>query len=232
MSFCPSKDLHSVYLDNELPEIYKAEYEEHLKICPKCQKELEQIKALHKLFNSDASSITPDSHYLDQSFDRLMVKMSYSKNVAKSSKPKFNPKSIVYVASAAAAAAMFALIVPVAFRTAKTVPAANVSSVAISNAPVANNVSLNSGRSVVISGNIDESVLTSVKYGSNTTPMAQNISTGSNRATPGNVIKEVEVFRPNFNDGQTITIKVTVPGMNAVPVTAEYEVPVPVITGR
>ena len=63
MSFCPSKDIHSVYLDNELPEIYKAEYEEHLKNCPQCQKELEKIRALHKMFTSDSVSITPRRLY-------------------------------------------------------------------------------------------------------------------------------------------------------------------------
>ena len=45
MSFCPSKDIHSVYLDGELPENYKAEYELHISHCEKCRKELEQLKA-------------------------------------------------------------------------------------------------------------------------------------------------------------------------------------------
>ena len=52
MSFCPSKDIHSVYLDGELPEVYKAEYESHLKICPTCQKELDKIKALRGIFQA------------------------------------------------------------------------------------------------------------------------------------------------------------------------------------
>ena len=43
MSFCPSKDIHSVYLDGELPENYKAEYELHISHCEKCRKELEQL---------------------------------------------------------------------------------------------------------------------------------------------------------------------------------------------
>ena len=46
MSFCPSKDIHSVYLDGELPENYKAEYELHVSHCEKCRKELEQLKAV------------------------------------------------------------------------------------------------------------------------------------------------------------------------------------------
>ena len=31
MSFCPSKDIHSVYLDNELPQAYTKKYEELLR---------------------------------------------------------------------------------------------------------------------------------------------------------------------------------------------------------
>jgi hypothetical protein len=44
MSFCPTKDIHSIYLDNEMPEIYKAEYESHVATCKKCQQELNKIK--------------------------------------------------------------------------------------------------------------------------------------------------------------------------------------------
>ena len=58
MSFCPSKDIHSIYLDNELPEIYKAEYEAHLKVCKACQKELDKLKAVHQLFDADSKSIS------------------------------------------------------------------------------------------------------------------------------------------------------------------------------
>ena len=57
MSFCPSKDIHSVYLDGELPENYKAEYELHISHCEKCRKELEQLKAIHAMFKIDSDSL-------------------------------------------------------------------------------------------------------------------------------------------------------------------------------
>ena len=44
MSFCPSKDIHSVYLDNELPEVYKAEYEAHIAVCQTvCDRHAESV---------------------------------------------------------------------------------------------------------------------------------------------------------------------------------------------
>ena len=120
MSTCPTKDLLSVYLDNELPEIYKAEYEAHIKSCPKCSKELEKLKALRVLFQADSKAVTPDSHYLDQSYERLMIKMKYSK-VSESSKNiissnKFKLKNLGYFATAVAAAAVFALVIPLGLK--------------------------------------------------------------------------------------------------------------------
>ena len=75
MSFCPSKDIHSVYLDGELPENYKAEYELHISHCEKCRKELEQLKALHSLFQADSDSLKLDEHFMDESFQRLQINL-------------------------------------------------------------------------------------------------------------------------------------------------------------
>ena len=84
MSFCPTKDIHSIYLDNEMPEIYKAEYESHVATCKKCQQELNKIKVLHTLLSSDADVVTPDLHYAEQSFERLQLKMHYANSAKKS----------------------------------------------------------------------------------------------------------------------------------------------------
>ena len=108
MSFCPTKDIHSVYLDGELPENYKAEYELHISHCEKCRKELEQLKALRSLFKADSDSLNLDQHFMDESFQRLQIKMAYSRNVGKL--PQKSPfKVISYVASGIAAAAVLAL---------------------------------------------------------------------------------------------------------------------------
>ena len=65
MSFCPSKDIHSVYLDNELPEIYKAEYESHIALCPKCKAELERLRGLRAVLKADSDEIAPSADFLD-----------------------------------------------------------------------------------------------------------------------------------------------------------------------
>lgn len=228
MSFCPTKDIHSVYLDNELPEIYKAEYELHLKNCPACQKELEKLKSLRDMISADSEAITPDSHYMDQSFERLQIKMAYSKNAGQAKKTSnINYK---YIASAAAAAAVFALIVPIRLKT--STPAANPAAMTVASnvntvvpvtsasnsAVIANNVSFDSGRSVLVSGNIHETVLSSESKRKEQTGFTRNV-------------KEVEVFRPELED-EAISIRITVPGVGEIPVVTEINVPRGVISGR
>ena len=248
MSFCPSKDIHSIYLDNEMPDIYKAEYEAHLKNCESCQKELEKLRALHQLFKADSESISLNKQYLDQSFDRLMVKMNYSKHT------KFTEKKptagIKYFIPAAAAAAVIALVVPlrlnssvkntasqqqVVASTASVAPTmvSTVASPMVASEIPANvrNVSVGGGKGVVISGNIHESVLPSASIGTSGTnnSFVQNVS---NSTIEKKLIQDVDVFRPGFIEDKTISIKITVPGMNAVPVTTEIELPVSVTTGQ
>lgn len=233
MSFCPSKDIHSVYLDGELPEMYKAEYESHLKICPECQKELENLKKIHGLFEADSKSISLNENYLDQSFDKLMVKMNYSKNT-KQPERKFL-SSIKYVIPTAAAAAIVALVVPLRLTSANgKVPQNSVNpvvasvSTAAASVPSATNVSVGGGKGVVISGNINESVLPSVTDRS-VNPFIQSVSSNSG-LMERRFYHDVDVFRPAFNEDKTIPIKITVPGMNSV--VAEFYLPAPVITGH
>ena len=180
MSFCPSKDIHSVYLDGELPENYKAEYELHIEHCEKCRRELEQLKALRGLFKADSAALNLDQHFMDESFQRLQIKMAYSKNVGKA--PQKSPfKVISYVASGVAAAAVLALILPFGVKNTntagETVAAASVISTPLiqsvsssSSVPITavstsgktgNKVGYDSGRSMVVSGNIQDVVLSS-----------------------------------------------------------------------
>lgn len=235
MSFCPSKDIHSVYLDGELPENYKAEYELHVSHCEECRKELEQLKALRSLFKADADSLELDQKFMDESFQRLQIKMAYSRNVGKV--PQKSPfKVISYVASGVAAAAVLALVLPLGLKSNKAsteAPAVaatpliqSVSSVsavpvtAVSNGTRANgnNVAFDSGRSVVVSGNIQNVVLSSEKQRKNSASFARNVS-------------GVDVLRPDFQD-EAISIKITVPGMGDFPVTTEINVPMELVSGR
>ena len=237
MSFCPSKDIHSVYLDGELPENYKAEYELHIANCEKCRKELEQLKAIHSLFKADSDSLNLDEHFMDESFQRLQIKMAYSKNIGKV--PQKSPfKVISYVASGVAAAAVLALVLPLGLKsnkasteaaTATVVTSPLIQSVSsVSAVPITavstgaknngSNVSFDSGRSVVVSGNIQDVVLSSEKKRKSSSAFTRKVS-------------DVDVLRPDFQD-EAISIKITVPGMGDFPVTTEINVPMELVSGR
>ena len=221
MSFCPSKDIHSVYLDGELPENYKAEYELHISHCEKCRKELEQLKVVRDMFKADSDSLNLDERFMDESFQRLQIKMAYAKNVGKA--PQKSPfKVISYVASGVAAAAVLALVLPLGLKSnkasseASTVSAVPLIKTVSSN--TVNNVSYDSGRSVAISGNIQDVVLSSEKQRKNSSSFTKNVS-------------DVDVLRPDFQD-EAISIKITVPGMGDFPVTTEINVPMELVSGR
>ena len=38
MYSCPTDDIHSIYLDKELPFEYQKLYEEHIQRCPECSR--------------------------------------------------------------------------------------------------------------------------------------------------------------------------------------------------
>ncbi len=233
MSFCPSKDIHSVYLDGELPENYKAEYELHIANCEKCRKELEQLKAVSNLFKADSSALNLDEKFMDESFQRLQIKMAYNRNVLKAPR-KSSFRVITYVVSGIAAAAVLALVLPLGLKSKQastevsavektrlfqsvssgsTVPIAAVSTGARTSD---NNVPFDSGRSVVVSGNIQDVVLSSKNK--NNPVFTRNVN-------------DVDVLRPDFQD-EAISIKITVPGMGDFPVTTEINVPMDLVSGR
>lgn len=226
MSFCPSKDIHSIYLDKELPENYKLEYEEHVKNCPACQKELNKLKLIHDALKADSDSIKLDDDFLEKSYERLQIKMAYKNNVTKARRT--SNINIKYGLTAVAAAALFALVIPVTLNSNKknsvtTQPAlASVSSVSqISNstsAIAANNVSINSGRNVLVSGNMLDTVIR---------PEA-GIDNGKTLVKKA---KDVEVLRPELED-ETISIRISVPGPGEIPVVTEINLPMGAISGK
>lgn len=115
MFTCPEDDVHSIYLDNELPQKFIAEYEAHIASCPKCKARLEMLKTIHDELKADADSIKVDQAFLDQSFERLQNRMRYSKSVSYS-KPKTSailfPELKKYIPAAVAAIAVFAVMLP------------------------------------------------------------------------------------------------------------------------
>ena len=124
MSTCPEKDIHSVYLDNELPPVYIKEYEAHVNQCAQCKNELERIKALRDNLRADAAAIALSSADLEKSFERLQARMSYAKVTASSNVHRFFvPK---WAIGAAAAVIVAAIALPMRSRTEKNAEIAAV----------------------------------------------------------------------------------------------------------
>lgn len=238
MSFCPSDDIHSIYIDNELPDDYKKQYEAHVNNCPDCQRKLSLLKGVSALLRQDAASVCPDRHYIDESFDRLQIKMSYRKNSFENGrKQKFN---FVYLMGAAAAV-FVALIVPVRLANIQEnqnngIGYVNPAMTAVSGGSVAqmpvnsvfssklsrqgisgNNIAFDSGKSVVVSGNIHETV-----FSSDSQKKSQNFASDVGNAA---------VLKPEFEEN-SISIRITFPRVGQIPVTTEFTFPLDVISGK
>ncbi len=110
MSTCPDSSLISVYLDDELPEPFKGQFETHIASCPACSEKLARAKKMHDMLRSDADSLVLSQDEIDRSFDRLQTRMTYHHVTRKSDNVfQFVLKRI---APAVAAAAVFAVILP------------------------------------------------------------------------------------------------------------------------
>ena len=133
MFHCPENDIHSIYLDGELPKNFVKDYEAHLASCEKCRARLEKLKKIHAAFEADSRSLDVDETFKAQSFERLQSRMRFSK-VVKASEPN---KNIVrlgqFVPLAAAAAAVFALVIPVKMGAGQKLKGVDDSVLAVSN---------------------------------------------------------------------------------------------------
>lgn len=234
MSFCPSKDIHSLYLDNELPEIYKAEYENHLKTCKNCQLEFEKISKIHKLLNSDAKLISPTTEYLDESYERLLTKMNFSKHTSRKSSfgNKKNFRNIGYFACASAAAVVFAVIMPLKTSSKTQINSGNVNVASIPEI-ISNKVPFYSGNTNSISDNINTVGFVSGMSKENSQNFIMNVNSSRNSANQKRIKiipdNDVELLRPEID---SISIKITLPGIDSVPMTTEINVPMDVVSGR
>ncbi|MBD5414512.1 MAG: hypothetical protein HDR52_08900 [Treponema sp.] len=180
MFSCPTDDIHSIYFDKELPAEFITQYESHVSTCSRCQQKLEHLRNVCGFFKADSNSITMDSVYMQQSYDRLKTKLRYAKNTGASRK-NASPHTIAYIASMAAAFAL-AIVLPVGLKAKKT---SFTSQTAVSkiqpierpqNTPI-------SHKNIVINENINDNLAYSVNFGDF-----------------GNVhFADVDVFRPHFD---------------------------------
>ena len=226
MSTCPTKEIHSLYLDNELPQNHKEQYEAHIAACDKCRAELEKLRAVRSVFQNDADAISPDKAFMDASYERLMLKMKYSRNSGRTRySAKFNIRSWKIIVPAAAAVAILALAIPLKLASGRAgVKTMSATSSIYSQVPSQVTEHLSSVA-------FDSENAFDNAFGLNQDSLVTNVS-NKPTAAASKLIKDVEVFRPNFDGEQkTISIRITIPGNDDVPVTTEIEVPLDV-TGQ
>ncbi len=230
MSTCPEKDLHSIYLDGELPENFLKEYESHVASCEKCRAELEKLRKVSAPFRQEALSIKLDQNYLDMSFERLQTKMRFAQNTA-FHEEKHNFKNYTkWISGFAAAAAVFAVIItPVQLNSARGKTSENLTAIARPQIkPIHEN-------KVVVDGNLDQfkfsAALGSAKENEVQSAESQDKTTGANinknqkvvsatslASNYGDNFSDIDVFRPDFNNSSA-SVRIPLPGMNAVPMT-------------
>ena len=175
MSTSLNKDLHSVYIDGEMPESFLSQYESIVQANPKEKARLEKMQRLHSLLQEDSEAMTkkitsptpenPDSSFIDASFERLQTKMRYAKNVSlangfSSDKKSFVTPFVKYASSFAAAAAVFAVVfIPLHN---KSISEANETAVAAISIMKQNTIEPIAKNDVIIDGNINKEDLSKV----------------------------------------------------------------------
>ncbi|MBP5156643.1 MAG: zf-HC2 domain-containing protein [Treponema sp.] len=117
MFTCPNKDLHSVYLDGELSDEYKAQYEKHVKECPKCQAALKKLEGARALLKADSDSISLSKRDMESSFARLQSRLSYKKVLKPLSLGDGAKNVLKDVLVGASAAAVIATVMPTKTKT-------------------------------------------------------------------------------------------------------------------
>ena len=208
MYSCPTDDIHSIYLDNELPLAYIKEYESHIANCPACKAKLESLKRIKNTFQTDSKNIQLDKQFMDQSFERLKTKMHYSKNAATRFEFPFSEKTVRW-GMATAAAVLIAAILPVTISNATKANNSNANIASITPVTRPQNAPL-SNQNVVINGNLNHN-------------LAQTVGT---RNISNSALTNVDVLRPEFDDAKKIHVNITVPGLENNQETIEIKLPV------
>ena len=218
MSTCPEHDMHSVYLDGELPQKYALEYESHMTTCQQCRDKYMKLQGISALLKEDAAQHKLSSQEMEDSFARLQTKLRYQKTV-REIQPKNINRFTWVVPTVAAAALAFALILPA--RHGVSSPAATTSSerpISISaNALTGGLVSapsVNHQRSRFLS---DSAIIMEE-------PISQHLKTVS--FASDNAISTMDIFRPSFETEKNISVKMTLSDLNSIPVRGEISVPI------
>ena len=123
MSICPSKDLHSVFVDGELPLQFQQEYLSHLENCPICKRTVEKLQQIRNNFALDSNNIKLSSQQIENGYQKLEQMLTFKK-ITTASAPRFNFSQFIPMMNrlvpAVAAALIIALFLPVGIKKAFT----------------------------------------------------------------------------------------------------------------
>ena len=214
MSTCPDYDMHSVYLDGELPQKYALDYETHLTSCQRCRDDFIKIQRLSTILKEEARESELSSQELEVSFARLQTKLHYQKTI-KDTQPQ-NIKKFTWVVPAVVAAALaFALILPMGTHSpisaaTKEQPISIAASALTGGLSVAPSVNYNTARF------LQDSVIAEENFSN-----IQTVSLSRNET-----ISPMDFFRPSFDKSEDISIKMTLSNLSSIPVQGSTTVPI------
>lgn len=215
MSTCPEHDMHSVYLDGELPQKYALDYESHLTGCQQCRDRYLRLQRLGSLLKEDAASTQLSSNELEDSFSELQTKLRYYRNT-RQSQPAGTRKFAWMVPAVAAAALAFALVLPA---RAPSLPGpASGSPISISSSALAGVLSAAPSINTNASRFIRERAIIVEE------PIGHHIISVS--LSSDGSLSPMDIFRPSFETEKNISVKMPLSDLTSIPAQGEISVPI------
>lgn len=220
MSTYLEKDLHSVYVDNELPPAYLEAYESLVAADERHAAAQRKVQSLRDALRQDAQAREIDQAFLDASFARLQTKLQYHKHAvapqeAKSSVRQFARWGVPFAAAAAFAIAIIPVLHP-----------ANGKNDTI-NAIASTKLTPIAEHDIAVDGNFDQKTLSAIAV--NGGSAAQGATTVSTTGIPGayprkshrtklhDRLTSIDAFRPASVDADNgFSIRISISPMHDV----------------
>lgn len=220
MSTYLEKDLHSVYVDNELPAAYLEAYESLVAADERHAAEQRKVRSLHDALRQDARERKIDQTFLDASFARLQTKLHYHKHAVAPRESKSPVRQIAQWGVPLAAAAVFALAIIPALHPGNGKNDAINAIASTKLTPIAEN-------DIAVDGNFDQKTLSAIAV--NGGAAVQGATTVSAAGVPGayprrshrmklhDRLTSIDVFRPAFaNADNGFSIRISISPMHDV----------------
>lgn len=197
MSTCPSHEVYSMYIDNELPEPFKSTVQKHASECLECSQTLQNLKKVHDVLQKDMHSICFDQQELDDSFNRLKTKMRFREVTEVIEDSHYFSRSFLHkVLPVVAAALVLAIILPIRLLTGPSISTPQ-------NAPFLGDSNVTQASFVQEKGIVSDD---------NLTHYTVDISSAQ--------LTSMDLFRPQLNTDGQMEISITLTGVTNYPTTS------------